>query len=204
MSDETSSGSPSHRQAKGTGRPAIAALTDRLLPGPGTAFDRLSQASHDTVRRVVETPVGRPTTYLLRGNEWLGHPLHPVVIAVPIGAWVVSSWYDLRGALDPRPEHDHAADGALRIGVVGSVAAAVTGVAQYLDTHDGVRRETTLHAGLNTAAHGMYLASWALRARGRRPLGRGVAAAALGVVSLSGYLGGDIAFRHGVGVTSGR
>ncbi len=99
---------------------------------------------------------------------------------------------------DPRDEH--AADGALRLGVTGAVAAAVTGLVQYIDTEGAVRRETTVHAALNNVALGLYVTSAALRTRSRRPLARRLAATGLAVVSLSGWLGGDIAFRHGVGV----
>ncbi len=178
----------------------LAALIDRSLPGEGSWLDRLSEASQTAVGRAAERRATRPVTHLLRGNEWLGHPLHPVVIALPVGAWVVGSWYDARSALTKDPRDEHAADGALRIGVAGAVAAAVTGLVQYVDTRDGVRRETAMHAALNNIALGLYVASWALRNRGRRPLGRKLAATGLGIVSVSGWLGGDIAFRHGVGV----
>ncbi len=77
--------------------------------------------------------------------------------------------------------------------MVGAVAAAVTGLVQYLDTRDAARRETAVHAALNNVALGLYVASWALRSRGRRSLGRALAASGLGVVSVSGWLGGDSA-----------
>lgn len=178
----------------------LATLVDRVLPGPGSQLDRTSQAVQASVRKVAESPVGRPLAAALRGNEWLGHPLHPVVIALPVGAWCVSGWYDVRSAASGDPRDEHAADGALAIGVVGAVAAAVTGLVQYLDADGAVRRETAVHAALNNAALGLYLASYAMRKRGRRPLGRKLSAIGLGIVGVSGYLGGDIAFRYGVGV----
>lgn len=178
----------------------VATLLDTVLPGPDSALDRFSRASHSAISKSSQTRAGRPITYLLRGNEWLGHPAHPVVIAVPIGAWVVSSWYDVRSLVSKSPRDEHAADAALRVGVAGAVVAAVTGAVQYLDTRDAARRETAVHAALNNVALGLYVASWALRRGGRRPLARKMAAAGLGLVAVSGYLGGDIAFRHGVGV----
>lgn len=181
-------------------RMELATLVDKMLPGRGSLLDRYSDAVHASTSKAADTSVGRPITYLLRGNEWLGHPAHPVVIAVPIGAWCVTAWYDARGAITGDAKDDHAADGALRLGIAGAVAAAVTGIAQYIDTRDAVRRETAVHAALNNLALGLYLASWAMRSRGRRRLGRKLAAVALTTVGVSGYLGGDIAFRHGVGV----
>jgi len=177
----------------------LTGLIDRLLPGPGSRLDRLSQVFQSRVQSVVQGPVA-PVATALRGNEWLGHPLHPVVVAWPIGAWLVGGWYDARSALTKDPRDEHAADGALRVGVVGALAAATTGLVQYVDARGQARRETSVHAALNNVALVLYVVSLALRKRGRRPLGRTLAATGLGVVSVSGWLGGDIAFRHGVGV----
>ncbi len=178
----------------------LTALIDRVLPGPGSMLDRASQATQTALAPALTAPRARPLFRLLHGNELLGHPTHPVVIALPVGAWTLTAWHDVRAALTGDRRHDAAADTALRFGVLGAVAAATTGLVQYLDTRDAARRETAVHAALNNLALGLYLASWALRSRGSRPLGRALAAGGLGIVSVSGWLGGDIAFRHGVGV----
>jgi uncharacterized membrane protein len=179
----------------------LTSLIDRALPGAGSRLDRVSEAVQARVRSTVERPGVAPVTTALRGNEWLGHPLHPVVVALPIGGWVVGAWYDVRSARTKDPRDEHAADGATRIGVVGALAAAATGVVQIIDARGQARRETAVHAALNNAALLLYVVSLVMRKRGRRPLGRRLAAAGLGIVSLSGWLGGDIAFRHGVGMT---
>lgn len=178
----------------------LVSLVDRFLPGAGTGLDRVSSASQAALRRATETPAGRPVTVLLRGNEWLGHPNHPVVVALPIGAWSLCGWYDARSVATRNPQDEYAADAGLRFGVVGALAAAATGLVQYLDTHGEVRRETAVHAVLNNIALTVYLLSWAARRRGRRSLGRRLAGLGLSLVGVSGFLGGDIAFRHGVGV----
>ena len=178
----------------------LSALVDRWLPGEGSTLDRASALSQASITRAAGRPGARPLVTFLRGNEWLGHPIHPVVVAVPIGAWVVSAWYDVRSAATADPRAEHAADGALRLGIAGALVAAVTGLVQYVDTRGAVRRETAVHAALNNAALGLYVGSAVLRSRGRRPLARRLAAGGLGIVGVSGYLGGDLAFRHGVGV----
>lgn len=178
----------------------LTSLIDRALPGPGSALDRASQAVQAALAPALTVPAVRPLFRLLHGNELLGHPTHPVVIALPVGAWSLTAWHDVRAAVSGDPRHDSVADAALRFGVAGALAAAVTGLVQYLDTRDAARRETAVHAALNNVALGLYLASWAQRSRGRRSLGRALAASGLGLVSASGWLGGDISFRHGVGV----
>lgn len=179
---------------------SLAAVVDAVLPGPDGAFDRASLASHALVERVAETPAGRPALAALHGNRWMGHPLHPVVVTLPIGAWATSAWLDARSAATGDERDEHGADVALRVGIAGAALAAATGVAQYLDTRDGTRRETSAHAVLNSVALAAYLGSWAARRSGRRPLGRRLGALGLAVTGVSGYLGGDLSYRHGVGV----
>ena len=186
---------------QGSGSDGPGRYLDRVLPGPGSRVDRVSQRLQDALAATGDTFVGRPILHLLRGNTWLGHPAHPVVVTVPVGAWVVSSWYDLKSTRTGRPRDEYAADGALRIGIAGAALAAVTGIAQFVDTRDQARRETAVHAALNNAALTLYLLSLGLRRTGHRQLGRRVSAAALALVGVSGYLGGDLAYRHGVGVT---
>jgi uncharacterized membrane protein len=176
------------------------ALVDRAIPRAGGRYDQLSRAAREKLAELTSTERGAPVARALRGNEWLGHPLHPVVIAVPIGAWSVSGWYDVKSALRGDPDDEQTADAAMRVGVVSAVAAAATGVVQFLDTKGAVRRETAVHAGLNNLALALYVWSLAARRRENRPLGRRLAAVALGVVGVSGYLGGDLSYRHGVGV----
>jgi uncharacterized membrane protein len=178
----------------------LSALVDEFLPGPGGALDRFSLAAQERLAALADSDVGRPVHAFLHGNTWLGHPAHAIVIVVPVGSWFVTGWYDLRSCFSDDPRFDAAADAALRVGIVGAVAAASTGAAQYLDTRGAVRRETALHAALNNAALSLYVGSWAARKRGRRTLGRLLATAGLTVVGVSGYLGGDISYRHGVGM----
>jgi uncharacterized membrane protein len=178
----------------------LTALVDKSIPGEGGTFDHATAASVAALERAAQRPGVGLAVKALRGNEWLGHPIHPVVIALPIGAWVVSAWYDARSAASGDERDEHAADGALRLGIAGALISAVTGVVQYIDTRGAVRRETAVHAVLNNVALGLYVGSSVLRRRGNRPLARRLSTAGLGIVSLSGYLGGDLAFRHGVGV----
>lgn len=176
------------------------ALIDRTLPGPGSALDRASRAVQAAVAKVTEAPAARPVVRVLHGNEVVGHPAHPAIVALPIGAWSLTAWHDARGAVTGNTRHDQVADAALRFGIAGAVVAVVTGLVQYPDTRDAARRETTVHSALNTIALGMYLTSAAMRSRGKRAPGRMIALGAMALVGSSGVLGGDISYRHGVGV----
>jgi uncharacterized membrane protein len=119
---------------------------------------------------------------------------------VPIGAWVTGAVFDVRSRPGGRPSDEHAADIALWIGILAAIPTAITGWAQFLDTTGAARRETVVHAALNNAALLLNLLSAAARASGRRRGGRRLSGVALTVVGASGFLGGDLAYRHGVGV----
>jgi nitrite reductase/ring-hydroxylating ferredoxin subunit/uncharacterized membrane protein len=128
-------------------------------------------------------------------GTWLGHPLHPVMTDLPIGFWTSSFVLDLAGM-------ERGADITLKLGTISAVGTAITGYAQWHDLQelDEPRRIGTLHAMLNIAAAGSYAVSWALRDTGRRRAGYLASLTGLSLVSVSGLLGGDLAYRLGIGV----
>jgi len=64
---------------------------------------------------------GRRIRDALHGT-WLGHPLHPVLTDVPLGAWTVAAILD-RSARSRNRRLHHGADTAIGIGLVGAVGA---------------------------------------------------------------------------------
>jgi nitrite reductase/ring-hydroxylating ferredoxin subunit/uncharacterized membrane protein len=131
---------------------------------------------------------------------WLGHPLHPVLTDVPIGAWSVTLALDAADTIAGRNQLHRGADAALTLGIAGAVGAAVTGINDWQHTRDRSRRVGMMHAMLNTVALGFYVGSLVLRRQGRRDAGRGMATLGFGVAMASAYLGGNLVFHHRVGV----
>ena len=134
-------------------------------------------------RKVVDLASGTP----------LGHPLHPLLVTVPIGSYSAAFLFD--GLKD----HD-AADTMIGLGVLSSVPTALTGLSDWRDTSGAERRVGLVHALSNTAALGLFTASWVARRTGRRPLGVGLSLAGMSFVSLGGWLGGHLIYALGVGV----
>lgn len=128
-------------------------------------------------------------------GTWLGHPLHPAIVDVPLGLWTASLALDVTG-------HDEAADLTLGLGLVSAIAASATGVAQWQDAAYEVRprRLGALHAGLNSAATVVYLGSLVARWQGKRGTGQALALAGYGIAAFSAWLGGDLAYDLGIGV----
>jgi nitrite reductase/ring-hydroxylating ferredoxin subunit/uncharacterized membrane protein len=129
-------------------------------------------------------------------GTWLGHPVHPLLIVVPIGTWVSATVLDLLGGAGSRK----AADRLLGLGILSALPTAATGASDWVDTWGAERRIGLLHAAGNTVALGLMSASWLARKRGRR--GRGVVLALAGdaLVGVTGYLGGHLSYAQGVGV----
>ncbi len=128
---------------------------------------------------------------------WLGHPLHPAITDVPIGAFVVALVLDIMGA---RP----AATAAIGVGVLFMIIAALVGYADYIDLDDKPRRFGTVHSSLMLLAAVLYLVSFAMRV-GWFGAGGGDAAVWLSVVGFvivisSAYVGGELVYNMGTQV----
>jgi uncharacterized membrane protein len=152
-------------------------------------------------------PGKRPVSPLLAGPY--GHPWHPILVTVPIGAWVASLVFDIASHVVDRPGFlTEGSEWLIALGVLGALAAATIGLLDLLaiPTRTPAFRTGLLHMTLNLAVTGGYLGNFFWR-HGDYAGGRAVAAGplALSVVSLavlgvSGYLGGKLAYRYGVRV----
>jgi len=136
-----------------------------------------------------------------------GHPLHPAIVPVPIGAWVASFVFDVASYVVPDPAFlVEASRWLIGIGVLGAVAAAMVGFLDLFAIRPGTRafRVALIHMGLNLAVTTAYAVGLAIRGgHPSGPIGSGpfvLSAVALAGLLAAGYLGGMLAFRWGVGV----
>jgi len=126
-------------------------------------------------------------------GTWLGHPLHPLLVAIPIGSWMGAS------VLDVTPgDNTAAARRLVGLGVLSAVPTALAGVSDWSDTSGAEQRVGAVHAGLNLAALALYGGSWIRR---RKLGGAGTLLALAGgvLMGVAGYLGGHLAYGLGVG-----
>jgi nitrite reductase/ring-hydroxylating ferredoxin subunit/uncharacterized membrane protein len=128
----------------------------------------------------------------------LGHPLHPVLTDVPIGAFTGATLLDLagRGAWEP------AVETLLGAGLLAALPTAAAGLADWSETSGGEQRVGVVHAAGNVAALALFGASLAARRAGAQGLGRTLGFAGMGVLGGSAYLGGYLTFARGVGVNN--
>jgi uncharacterized membrane protein len=138
-----------------------------------------------------------------------GHPIHPMIIPFPIALWVFSLIADLIYLWGGNPLwRDYIAFYTLLGGIIGGAAAAVPGVIDWLSLKDReVVKIANWHARLNVIALLIFAASFYLRTMSGAGLVSGnytipVGLSVLGVIliAISGWLGGEMVFKHGVAV----
>lgn len=163
-------------------------ITDRIERAE--AVDNVGGPLNDLARRVIQ---GGSFKDALSGT-WLGHTLHPMLVAVPIGSWVSAS------VLDVTPgDHAIAARRLVGLGVLTALPTAMTGLSDWSDTTGSEQRVGAVHAGLNLTAVALYGGSWVRRGR-KRGSGAALALAGSAVLAAAGYLGGHLSYALGVGV----
>jgi nitrite reductase/ring-hydroxylating ferredoxin subunit/uncharacterized membrane protein len=142
---------------------------------------------------------GRRVRDALHGT-WLGHPLHPVLTDIPLGAWTVAASLDLLSRRNGGGRYDHGADAAIAVGLAGAAGAAVTGLTDWQHTSGEDRRVGLLHGLLNLSAASLYAISLTARRRGARGTGRTIADVGFLVALGAAYLGGHLVYRKRIGV----
>jgi nitrite reductase/ring-hydroxylating ferredoxin subunit/uncharacterized membrane protein len=143
--------------------------------------------------------LGRSVKDFLHGT-WLGHPVHPVLVSIPIGAWTVAIVFDVVDALRGTSVFSAAADGSIVVGLCGAVVAAITGLTDFQHTGKGALRVAFAHGILNLSAIGLYVLALVLRLEGIRGPGRAISWIGYGILALAGFLGGHLSYGLRIGV----
>src|SRR3954466_2180120 len=168
---------------------SLMGFLDRIADGQ--CFDKAIEPARHAVLSALKPPALKD---FLHGT-WLGHPLHPVLVQVPVGSWLSASLLDAVPPLRP------AATAMIGTGVVAAVPAALAGAADWSEQEPGVRRLGALHALLNTAALGLYVGSLVARGKGRGGLGRALSYSGLGLATASASIGGHMSYAQSAGVS---
>ena len=163
------------------------------------ASDALQPAIKECFEAAGES--GQAIKNFLHG-KWLGHPLHPVLTDVPIGAWTAALALDAMEMTTGRKELASGADAAIVVGLVGAVGAAITGMTDWSETSGRARKVGLTHGLLNLSAALLYGTALAVRNEESRSARIGLSMLGYAVASASAYLGGHLVFEEGVGVSS--
>lgn len=135
-----------------------------------------------------------------------GHPIHPILVTVPIGLWVFSLVSDIifAAGLGGPVWHD-VAFYTMAGGVVGALLAAIPGLVDFLSLRDGnAKKIGAFHMILNLTLVALYALNLYLRLNSAPKATLPLALSVVSVVLLlvSGWLGGELVFRYGTGVAT--
>ncbi|MBI3944865.1 MAG: DUF2231 domain-containing protein [Armatimonadetes bacterium] len=145
------------------------------------------------------------TKRVLQGR-WMDHPLHPLVVTFPLGLWTASAAFDILSLITGKPRFRKVADATMAAGLAGAAVAASTGLAEFADMDPSPgRQHATIHGIGNGLLTGLYGVNWALRrtcdGSRRAPFWPFLLSlAGIGGLTFTGWLGGHMVYRHGVGV----
>jgi uncharacterized membrane protein len=140
--------------------------------------------------------------------ELLGHPLHQMLVIIPAGLFATAAIFDVLVLITG---HSMLAIGAYLMiiaGIVGGLVAAPIGLLDWMQIPQNTRakRIGLYHAGANGVAVLLFLLSWWIRRdtpESPAVIAQLLAIGGAAVIGVSGWLGGELIDRLGVGVHDG-
>jgi uncharacterized membrane protein len=131
----------------------------------------------------------------------LGHPVHPMLIVLPLGLFIAAVVFDALYLWQGSPAFATVAYWNIAAGIIGGLLAAVFGFIDWLaiPANTRAKRIGLLHGGSNAVV-------WLMREDAADAPATNLFAlevVALAVGSVAGWLGGELVDRLGVGVDDG-
>jgi uncharacterized membrane protein len=138
----------------------------------------------------------------------LGHPVHPMLIVFPLGLLATAVGFDIVGLVSGDSSWFGISFWMIAAGIVGGLLAAVFGLIDWWAIPAGTRAKTIglWHGIGNVIVVLLFIASWFMR----KPLPAQPSTGALtlsfiavALALITGWLGGELVDRLGVGVDRG-
>ena len=194
--------SPSHARLfpRRGGRSRISRPGLKVLSTPADLAGRLEHAvTLDQVAQPLTRAVRRGLPPGAKADAlhgvWLGQPVHPALITLPLGFWTSAT------VLDFVPGTGRAPRVLLALGLAGAVPAAAAGFADWSSLHREQQRVGLVHAASGASASALFAASLLARIAGRDGGGRLLALGGLAAMTTGGFLGRHLAFGLGAGAS---
>jgi uncharacterized membrane protein len=138
-----------------------------------------------------------------------GHPIHPILIVFPLGLLAIAVVFDIIYFISGNAAFAAASFWNIAAGIVGGLLAALFGFIDWLNIPSGTRAKGVglLHGGGNVVVVALFAVSWLVRlgTSGNVPgtLAFVLALAGAAIALVTGWLGGELVDRLGVGIDEG-
>jgi uncharacterized membrane protein len=145
---------------------------------------------------------------ILQGR-FMDSPLHPMLVHLPVALWPLSLISDIAFFATDDAFFPRASYYLIGAGILGALLAALAGIAELVDVpkHTQARRVGLTHGALNILIASLYILSFLGRGNYAWGSSGTVTPAELtlnvisvGLLVVSGYLGSQLVFEHGVGL----
>jgi uncharacterized membrane protein len=139
----------------------------------------------------------------------LGHPIHPMLVVVPLGLFVAAVIFDALYLWRGTPAFALVGYWNIAVGILGGLFAAVFGLIDWLaiPPHTRAKRIGLLHGVSNVVVVATFALAWWVRGdafdAAATPAVFTLEVAALLLGSFAGWLGGELVDRLGIGVYAG-
>jgi nitrite reductase/ring-hydroxylating ferredoxin subunit/uncharacterized membrane protein len=144
--------------------------------------------------------------HVLQGRPFK-HPLHPMLVHLPIGLFPLSLIFDLVSFGVDENWLVRGAFYTMLLGVIGALVAAIPGFIDYIDIRPDhpAKRTANWHMALNLVAVALYVIALILKTGNLEAVTAGalpviLSALALCILGVSGYLGGILVYDDGIAV----
>lgn len=130
---------------------------------------------------------------VLRGS-WLGHPVHPLLITLPIGTWMTSVVFDVvfKDVATARR--------LIGVGLAATPPTVLAGWADYALLDRRQQRVGLVHAVSNAAGVAMFGLAYRAYRKEKVRAARVYSLLGLGAISVGGALGGHLSYAQGAGM----
>lgn len=137
-----------------------------------------------------------------------GHPLHPMLIVFPLGLLATAVAFDIAALVSGSNAWYNISFWIMAAGILGGLLAALPGLVDWVTIPSNTRAKAIglWHGGGNAVVVTLFAISWFIRrGNGEVPTSGALALSFVAVVLalITGWLGGELVDRLGVGVDNG-
>ena len=134
------------------------------------------------------------------------HPIHPMLVPIPIGCWILSLGCDVAFVLGAGATHWATVSfWAMLGGLLGAIAAAIPGIIDMLSLKGAPKKLAITHMAINVTVVVLYAMNFGMRVNGGAIAGLPLVFSLIGVglLAVSGWIGGHMVYVHRVAVDEG-